>query len=70
MDNSECYGVKFVKISPEMTSQQFYLKNMVLVDFWGIFFHMHQYFWPHTAVPYIFSQNGDVNYLSVKVSTN
>ena len=24
----------------------------------------------YTAVPYIFSQNGDVNYLSVNVSTN
>jgi hypothetical protein len=28
------------------------------------------YRWLYSAVPYIFSQNGDVNYLSVKVSTN
>ena len=32
MHNSECYGVKFVKISPEMTSQQFYEK----IWFWLI----------------------------------
>ena len=26
IDNSECIGVKFVKIYPEMTSQQFFEK--------------------------------------------
>jgi hypothetical protein len=38
MDNSECFGVKFVKIYPEMTSQIFLEKNMVLVDYIGFFF--------------------------------
>jgi hypothetical protein len=36
MDNSECFGVKFVKIYPEMT---FFEKNMVLVDYIGNFLH-------------------------------
>jgi hypothetical protein len=34
IDKSECFGVKFVKIYPEMTSQ---------------YFLMCQYFWPHTV---------------------
>jgi hypothetical protein len=38
IDNVECVGVKCVKIYPEMTSQFFFLKNMVLVDYIGIFF--------------------------------
>ena len=38
IDNSECFGVKFVKIYPEITSQYFFLKNMVLVDYIGIYF--------------------------------
>ena len=38
INNSECFGVKFVKIYPEMTSQNFFEKNMVLVDYIGIFF--------------------------------
>ena len=38
IDNSECFGVKFVKIYPEITSQYFFEKNMVLVDYIGIFF--------------------------------
>jgi hypothetical protein len=33
IDNSECFGVKFVKIYPKMTSQIFLEKNMVLVDY-------------------------------------
>ena len=33
MDNSECFGVNFVKIYPEMTSPYFFQKNMVLVDY-------------------------------------
>ena len=32
MDNSECFGVKFVKIYPEMTSQYFLKK----IWFWLI----------------------------------
>jgi len=39
IDNSECFGVKFVKIYPEMTSQYFFL-NMVLVEYIGIFLHV------------------------------
>ena len=38
IDNSECFGVKFVTIYPEMISQYFLEKNMVLVDYIGIFF--------------------------------
>ena len=38
IDNSECFGVKFVKIYPEITSQYFFFKNMVLVDYIGIYF--------------------------------
>jgi hypothetical protein len=49
IDNSECFGVKIVKIYPEVTSQYFFEKNMVLVDYIGIFFYMWQYFWPHTV---------------------
>ena len=37
IDNFECFGVKFVKIYPEMTSQQSKKKNMVLVDYIWIF---------------------------------
>jgi hypothetical protein len=37
IDNSECFGVKCVKIYPEMTSQYFFEK-IVLVDYIGIFF--------------------------------
>ena len=33
MDNSECFGVKFVKIYPEMTSQYLLFLNMVLVAY-------------------------------------
>ena len=33
IDNSECCGVKFVKIYPEMTSQYFFDKNMVFFTF-------------------------------------
>jgi hypothetical protein len=29
IDNSECFGVKFVTIYPEMISQYFFEKNMV-----------------------------------------
>jgi hypothetical protein len=36
--NSECFGVKFVKIYPEIISREFFEKNMVLVDYIGIFF--------------------------------
>jgi hypothetical protein len=36
IDNSECFGVKFVKIYPEMTIICW--KNMVLIDYIGIFF--------------------------------
>ena len=48
IDNSECLGVKFAKIYPEMTSQYFFEK----IWFWLIiqgFFYMRQYFWPHTV---------------------
>ena len=38
MDNSACFGVKFVKIHPEMTTIIFFGKNMVLVEYIGIFF--------------------------------
>ena len=38
IDNSECFGVKLDKIYPEMISQQFFEKNMVLVDYIRIFF--------------------------------
>jgi hypothetical protein len=31
IDNSECFGVKHVKIYPEMTSQYVFFLNMVLV---------------------------------------
>ena len=34
IDNSKCFGVQFVKIYPS----EFFLKNMVLVDYIGIFF--------------------------------
>ena len=34
----ECLGVKFVTIYPEMILQYFFEKNMVLVDYIGIFF--------------------------------
>ena len=44
IDNSECFGVKYVKIYPEMTSQYFFFLNMVLVDFIGIFFDISEYF--------------------------
>jgi len=40
INNSECFVVKFAKIYPEMTSQQFFEKNMVLVDYIGIFLHV------------------------------
>ena len=33
IDNSECFGVKFVKIYPEMTSQYFFDKNMFFFTF-------------------------------------
>ena len=36
IDNSECFGVKFVKIYTEMTSQSFFFKN--------VFFYISQYF--------------------------
>ena len=49
IDNSEYFGVKFVEIYPEMTSQYILEKNMVLVDYIGIFVYMWQYFWPHTV---------------------
>jgi hypothetical protein len=39
MDNSECFGVTFAKIYPEITSQFFFQKNMVLVDYIGIILH-------------------------------
>ena len=48
IDNSECIGMKFVKIYPEMTSQYFFEK----IWFWLItqgFFYMCQYFWSHTV---------------------
>ena len=35
IDNSECFGVTYVKIYPEMTSQKL-KKKMVLVDYIGI----------------------------------
>ena len=38
MDNSECFGVKFVKIYPEMTSQYLLFLNMVLVAYIVVFF--------------------------------
>ena len=39
IDNSECFGVKFVKIYQEMTSQSIKKNlNMVLFDYIGIFF--------------------------------
>ena len=38
IDNSECFIVKFVAIYPEMISQEFFEKDMVLVDYIGIFF--------------------------------
>ena len=53
IDNSECFGVKFVKIYPEMTSQLILGKNMVLVDYIGIFFYTWQYFWPHTVCVHV-----------------
>jgi hypothetical protein len=31
INNSECFGVKYVKIFPEMTSQYFFFLNIVLV---------------------------------------
>ena len=34
INNSECFGVKFVKIYPEIKK----IKNVVLVDYIGIFF--------------------------------
>ena len=39
IDNSERLGVKYVKIYLEMTSQWFFEKNVVLVDYIGIFLH-------------------------------
>ena len=44
IDNSECFGVKYVKIYPEMTSTIKKIKNMVLVDYIGIFFYISEYF--------------------------
>jgi hypothetical protein len=38
IDNSECFGVKFVKIYPDFTI--IFWKNMVLVDYIGIFFYI------------------------------
>ena len=40
IDNFECFGVKYVNIYPEMTSQYLFGKNMVLVDYIGIFLHV------------------------------
>ena len=48
MDNSECCGVKFVKIYREMTSQEFFEKSMVLIDYIGMFY-IRQYNWIHTV---------------------
>ena len=50
INNSECFGVKFVKIYPEMTSQYFFEKKMIMVDYIGIFFYMLQYFWQNTVI--------------------
>ena len=44
IDNSECFGVKFVKIYPEMTSQYFFEKygfGWLYRDF----FYISEYFW-------------------------
>jgi hypothetical protein len=40
IDNSECFGVKFVKIYPECRNDFtiMFWKNIVLVDYIGIFF--------------------------------
>jgi hypothetical protein len=54
IDNSECFGVKYVKIYPEMTSQYFFFLNMVLVDFIGNFFDISEYFWQMTVCVYNF----------------
>ena len=48
MDNSECFGVKFVKIYPEMTSP-FFLKKYGIGWLYSDYFYMRQYFWPHTV---------------------
>jgi hypothetical protein len=39
IDNSECVGVKNFKVYPDTTSQYFFEKNMVLVDYIGICLH-------------------------------
>ena len=45
------FWCKFVKIYPEMTSQYFFEKNMVLVDYIGMFF---LHFPIHLTDDYIF----------------
>ena len=54
IDSSKWFGVKFFKIYPEMTSQYFFEKKMVLVDYIGIFYYMWQYFWPHAVCSTLF----------------
>ena len=51
IDNSECLGVKFVKIYPEMTSQYFFEKSMVLVKYIGIFLHVATYCTSNVLTP-------------------
>jgi hypothetical protein len=44
IENSECFGVKFAKIYPEMTSQFNFFLNMVLVDYIGILYFGETYY--------------------------
>jgi hypothetical protein len=48
IDNSECLGVKFVKIYPEMISRLFFEKIWFWLIILGLFY-MWQYLWPHTV---------------------
>jgi hypothetical protein len=44
IDNSECFGVKFVKIYSEMTSQYIFEKRWFWLIIEGFFFYISQYF--------------------------
>jgi hypothetical protein len=55
--NSECFGVKFVTIYPEMISQYFFEKNMVLVDYIGISFTFPKNLWTFYSVNSLWKRN-------------
>jgi hypothetical protein len=50
IDNAKCFGVKFAKNLYRNDFTIIFRKNMVLVEYIGIFFYIYQYFWPHTVL--------------------